>query len=146
MIGLHVTGRQPIMSAGSSYVRNIGRFEDQARAQVLSDYLYAEGIDNRVEEAEPGWAIWVHDDARVAEAKAHLADFHSFPSDARFEKARAVAQARRKEHEQKDAAYRQRVRLAQLSMHGAQARGDLTRLRWSSRCWLRCCRGAVATC
>lgn len=108
-------------------MRNIGRIDDAAQATVFSDYLYAQAIDNHVDADDDSHVIWVHDDAHLGPARELLAAFRAEPEAERFHAARSSARARRKEVQAKDQAYRDRIRLAQLTLYGADGRGDLTR-------------------
>jgi GlpG protein len=108
-------------------VRNIGRFDDEGTARVFSDFLYAQDIDNHVDEDLPSWVVWVHDDAHLASAREALEQYRRAPNDQKFHQARLSARKMRDDTARRDTAYRERIRLARLSMHGAQARGDVTR-------------------
>jgi GlpG protein len=106
-------------------LRSIGRLDDPRRAGVLSGFLYAQGIENHVDE-DDGVAIWVHDDAQLSEAKEHLAAFRDAPDDPRFVEGATAAKKLRRAEQAKDDAWRRRNRLARMSIHGADGRGWLT--------------------
>ena len=81
-------------------MRALVRLEDEDRAKTLGDALFAEGIDNRVETSrEGGYLVWVHDELQMDAAKRVLAAYEESPDDPRFERARRVASARRREKE-----------------------------------------------
>lgn len=107
-------------------MRSIGRLEDKTRASVFSDFLYSTGVANEVREDDGVFAVWVHDDAQLATAKEHLADYLSDPTAERFAKAGSVARQRRKEAEAEDKAYARRLANARRSLTGADGRGWLT--------------------
>ncbi|MCB9664528.1 MAG: rhomboid family intramembrane serine protease [Alphaproteobacteria bacterium] len=107
-------------------MRKIGTVEQQAQAKVLSDVLVARGMANDLRPDDAGWAVWVHDDARLDEARTVLADFHARPDDPAFAEEAGQGRGVRLDRRRKDEAYRRRVRLAQESLHGVDGRGWLT--------------------
>jgi GlpG protein len=79
-------------------MRALVRLDDATRAETLGDALFAEGIESRVEESrEGGFIVWVEDELHMDAAKRLLAVFEATPDDPRFERARNVAAARRRE-------------------------------------------------
>lgn len=105
-------------------MRNIGRLDDAAQARIFSDLLVARGMANDLSAGDTGQVIWVHDDARVDEARALLAEFRADPE--RFRADAAQGKARRAETRRKDDAYRDRIKAAQASMYGVHGRGWVT--------------------
>lgn len=59
-------------------MRRIGYIESQEPARRFGDYLFTKGMDNKVDDFEDGWAVWVenedHLDAAIAEWKEFLQD------------------------------------------------------------------------
>ncbi len=76
-------------------MRKIGSIPDESAAATFSDYLRAEGIDCRLDEAEEGWQVWVYDEDRVSDARALLDQYRSHPDDPRFADRAAEEQWRR---------------------------------------------------
>lgn len=107
-------------------MRNIGRLDDAAQARIFSDLLFSRGVANDVRPADEDHAIWVHDDARVDEARALMADYKANPGSERFRADAAQGKARRSETRRKDEAYRERIQAAQASMYGVHGRGWVT--------------------
>jgi GlpG protein len=106
-------------------MRKIGRLDDAPSAQLLSDALLGRGIDSVVEEDDGAFAVWIRDDARVAEARDAFAAFRDH-GPAAFEADAAAGRQRRQEVRRKDVAYQERLVLARQSIHGADGHGWLT--------------------
>jgi GlpG protein len=68
--------------------------------------------------------VWVHDDARLGEAREVLERFRADPK--AFTADAAAGAARRAERSARDAAWQSRLRHARRSMHGADGRGWVT--------------------
>jgi GlpG protein len=101
-------------------MRQLARFEEKDKAQILADALYLEGIEGRVDEARDGaFVLWVEDERHLDRAKELLTLFEETPDDARFGKAQKEADARRKREAKKEAA--------------AQKKADKARARFESR-------------
>ncbi len=92
-------------------MRVIGHLTNEAGARAFSDYLFVQGIQNQIEtESDGAWAVWVHMDDQIAQAKEMLASFIDNPSASRFQvAARQVAQLREQEAEAQTN-YRKKVR------------------------------------
>src|SRR5512133_285571 len=92
-------------------MRVIGHVEKESAARVFADYLFAQGIGNRLEPQEPdGWAVWVEDEDRLTEAKDLLDSFRANPADPRFQEAAKTAGARRKQLEEDKKGFNERLR------------------------------------
>jgi GlpG protein len=91
-------------------MRLIGHLGDEPSARTFADFLYVQGIENRLEQQKnEGWAIWVIEEDRVDQATKLLADFQKSPQDPKY-RAGAQGAAQRREAEQKDQEeYRKRV-------------------------------------
>ena len=75
-------------------VRKIGELTKQADAQLFSDFLQAEGIQNQADPTHSGtWAVWVHRDEHLTRARSEWALFLEDGSDPRYAKAQATARA-----------------------------------------------------
>jgi GlpG protein len=80
--------------------------EDQARA--FADYLLTLRIETRLDPEPGGWAVWVCDEDRVAQARAELEQFTRNPSDPRYARAGREAEALRNQEDQAERAYARR--------------------------------------
>jgi GlpG protein len=91
-------------------VRKIGTIEDETRARLFSDYLYAAGLGNEIEPSRSGgWNVWIHAEDAVAKGEEELARFLANPSDPCYSEAQRTAADRRRS-EKRDAA-RSRARI-----------------------------------
>ena len=90
-------------------MRLIGQLPDETNPRRFSDYLYVQGIDNKVESANGStWNIWVHDEHQIDQAKLILEDFRNNPDDEKFRKATGTARQQRKQEQQEYKAYQKR--------------------------------------
>jgi GlpG protein len=92
-------------------MRVIGQLASEALARTFGDYLYVQGIENKVESQPDGaWAIWVNDEDRLEGATKLLEEFRANPADAKYQaQARSAAELRAVE-EKKQQAWRKRLR------------------------------------
>ncbi len=65
-------------------MRSIGKLSTEREAVILSGVLYVRGIENEVEEDDGKFAVWVHDDDRLAEAAEVFSSFHLQPDAPEF--------------------------------------------------------------
>lgn len=108
-------------------MRALVTLEDEKRAQLLGDALYAEGVENRVaERREGGFVVWVHDERQLAQARALLEDFERAPDDPRFGRAQRDAEARRKSERQARKQSRHRAVPVRQQWRSRGAWGQLT--------------------
>ncbi len=92
-------------------MRLIGHLANESTARTFGDYLFVQGIQNRVEhQAEDGWAIWVNDEDQVQGATQLLADFQANPGDSKYHAQAKSAANLRAEQEKDEAAWRKRQR------------------------------------
>lgn len=90
-------------------MRMIGHLENEAKARVFSDYLYAKGIDNEIESDRSGaWALWVHDEDHVGNATEFLNQFRENPAEPKYQQAGDIAREHRAREAQKNEAARKR--------------------------------------
>jgi GlpG protein len=80
--------------------------EDQARA--FADYLLTLRIETRLDPEPGGWAVWVCDEDRVAQARAELEQFTRDPADPRYARAGREADALRRREDKEERAYARR--------------------------------------
>ena len=87
----------------------IGQVENEARARLFSDFLYAKGIDNQVEPDRGGaWLLWVHDEEHLGRASTLLDQFRANPGDPKYLEASASAEARRESEADRNLAAQKR--------------------------------------
>ena len=91
-------------------MREIGTLAQERDARTLADYLLTRNITTKLEPKAGAWAVWVHREDRVPEAKAVLADFEKNPADLRFEAAARTAKEIRKQSEKVEKSYQKRVK------------------------------------
>lgn len=107
-------------------MRRIGTLIDEQQAHRLASVLRAEGIETDLEPDKGGTDIWVHDDARLDDARAVLDAFVAAPNDPRWMDAAREGDARARARQVDDAQWRQRVAAARVSINGADGRGFVT--------------------
>jgi GlpG protein len=89
----------------------IGHLATETSARTFGDFLYVQGIENRIEnQQEEGWAIWVNDEDKLEGAASLLAAFRANPADPKFQAQARSATGLRAEEEKKQETYRQRLR------------------------------------
>ena len=92
-------------------MRLIGHLASESIARTFGDYLYVQGIENRIEpQQEDGWAIWVNDEDKLEGATNMLEAFRANPADPKYQTQAKSAAALRAEEEKNQEAYRKRVR------------------------------------
>lgn len=82
-------------------MRQAGTISNQNDATRLSDYLVAQGIQNKVEPSGEQWAIWIRDEGQIERSREELARFQAEPNDARYKEAASAAKQVRREAEKK---------------------------------------------
>jgi GlpG protein len=80
-------------------MRQIGTIPDEVGARRLADYLQTLGITSRLDPGPEGWAVWIHREDRVPEARTELKSFLEAPNDPRFSGHSGRARALRRERE-----------------------------------------------
>jgi GlpG protein len=83
-------------------MRLIGHLQDETQAKRFSDFLYAEGIENQVQQVSGvRWEIWVLDEGHIDTAESLFSQFRQRPDDPVFIKA-AHAATKKKDRDQKE--------------------------------------------
>ena len=77
-------------------MRRIGTLSDRQEAERFGDYLLTQKIKSQIDSAGTEWAIWVHDEDRLDEAKAKLASYRAEPNAERYQQ--AIVEADRLRH------------------------------------------------
>jgi GlpG protein len=88
-------------------MRQLATLPNADAAQTLADHLQTLQIEARLEKLPEGWAVWVCDEDRMAQAKQELASYLSNPTDKRFSAARKAGETMRRrlaKEQQEDAA------------------------------------------
>lgn len=92
-------------------MRQIGHLPTESGARTFGDFLYAQGIDNQIENDQPtGWVVWVAEEDRLAEATGKLAEFRANPEDPKFKASASKAAPLRARKEKEDAAWNKRLK------------------------------------
>jgi GlpG protein len=92
-------------------MRLIGHLTEQAAARTFADYLYVQGIENRLEhEKADGWGIWVNSEDELERAAVLLKDFRLNPKDPKYRTESKNAADLRAEEEKDQENYRKKVR------------------------------------
>jgi GlpG protein len=91
-------------------MRLIGHLADESSARTFADYLFVQGIENRLEDQKnEGWAIWVIEEDRIEQATSLLEEFRNAPADPKYRSGAQGAAQKRAEEEKDQAEYRKRV-------------------------------------
>src|SRR5436305_1241695 len=96
------SGPQPgprVEDPGDAKLREIGTLAREKDARVLADYLLTRNISTKLEPRAGAWAIWVHREERVPEARSVLVEFEKNPADPIYAAAAGSAQEIRKRSE-----------------------------------------------
>lgn len=91
-------------------MRQIGTLPLHLDPRVFSDHLLTMGVTTRVDQRPDGWAIWVHHEDKIPQAKQELDSYLENPTDPRYQGAVRSAQTIRRETEILDRRYRKNVR------------------------------------
>jgi len=90
-------------------MRMIGHLETESNARTFSDYLYAEGIGNEIEQERNGtWALWIQDEDQLTTAKELFDRYRSQPADPKYKEAQRVAREKKEREEDENEAARKR--------------------------------------
>jgi GlpG protein len=90
-------------------MRQIGKLPTEADVVRFTDYLLSQGITTTTDAESGAWAIWVHDEDRIAQAREELAAYLKEPHAPRFQEAARAAAAVREEAARKEREYRKNV-------------------------------------
>ena len=92
-------------------MRLIGHLANETTARTFGDFLFVQGIENRIEDQSPeGWAIWVNDEDKLEQAGRLLTEYRASPLDSKYQTQAKEAAGLRAEHEKGEEAYRKRLR------------------------------------
>jgi len=91
-------------------MRFIGQLQDEMQAKRFGDFLYAKGIESRVDqEAGAGWEVWVLDEGQVEGAASLFNEFVERPDDPHF--ARTAQEGVQQRHRDAKASVPKRARI-----------------------------------
>jgi GlpG protein len=91
-------------------MRLIGQLASEPAARTFGDYLFVQGIENRIEQQPgEGWGIWVNEEDKLEKATRLLADFRANPADPKFQAQAKSAAGLRVEREKEEAAWRKKL-------------------------------------
>jgi GlpG protein len=91
-------------------VRQIGTLPSSKDPNVFGDYLLSLGVTSRAVQSANGWAVWVHDEDKVDQARAELQAYEKNPDDPRYAGAGTAAQEARREEARRHREFRKNVR------------------------------------
>jgi len=90
-------------------MRQAGILADERQARQFADYLHTLGIETRVDRESQGYAVWVRDDDRLAQAKSELEAYQRNPGDARYQGVEQSARKLRAQQSRKNAQIRKNL-------------------------------------
>ena len=89
----------------------IGHLANESNARIFGDFLFVQGIPNRVEhQGQNEWAVWVNDEDQLEPAAQLLNEFKANPSDPKYQAQARAAGAKRAEQEKSEEKWRKQVR------------------------------------
>lgn len=83
-------------------MRQVGTIATESDAKKLADYLLTLGITSRLDSTPEGWAVWVHREELVDDARRELQGFLEDPAATKYSGVEQVARAVRKQKEQEE--------------------------------------------
>lgn len=108
-------------------MRQLETFSAEAEARAVADAMYVDGIETTVSSSrEGGYVVWVHDDARVEEARELLTFFRAHPKDPKFTEGVKSARERRRDAERKHLETERRVEAARRDLERRSGMGTAT--------------------
>jgi GlpG protein len=92
-------------------MRVIGQLANENLARTFGDYLYVQGIENKVESQPDGaWAVWVNDEDKLESSTKLLEQFRANPTDPSYQSQAKTAANLRAESEKSQEAWRKRLK------------------------------------
>ena len=90
-------------------MRMIGHVQAEAGARAFGDYLYAQGIGNRLEPARDGtWELWVESEDQIATAAALLNEYQRNPGNPKYQQSARIAREKREQEQRENEAAQKR--------------------------------------
>jgi GlpG protein len=91
-------------------MRMIGHLTSERDAQVFSDYLFVQGIDNQIEPDKDNiWTLWVHSEDELDRARTYLAEYQQSHQDPKYQKAKTEATRLKAQIDREERAYRKKM-------------------------------------
>lgn len=87
-------------------MRRIGIIEEESEARKFGDYLLTLGFENRVDDFDDGWAVWVEDEDHVEAASGEMEAFLKEPDNPKYIGAGDEAHKIRNKAEKEDKKWR----------------------------------------
>jgi GlpG protein len=95
-------------------MRQLATLPNADEARLFADHLLTLKIETRIDQEPNGWAIWICDEDRLAQARKELDEFTRNPADPRYRHAaRAAEVLREQDRREEEEAARQHVNLAE---------------------------------
>lgn len=92
-------------------MRLIGHLMEENAARVFGDFLFVQGIENKLDhEKGQGWGIWILDEDKIPRAGEMLSDFRKAPADPKYHVEVHAAEKLRITAAKEEESYRQKVR------------------------------------
>jgi rhomboid protease GlpG len=91
-------------------MRLIGHLANESSARTFSEYLYAEGMENKLEfQPEEGWGVWVNDEDKLEESTRLLDQFRANPQAPEYQAKAQQAVGLRAEKQKNEEQWRKRL-------------------------------------
>lgn len=87
-------------------MRQIGSLTNHQEAQTFADYLLTRGITSKLDQADNGVVIWIHEEDQLQRAREELDAFREAPQSERYREAAASARHLRQEAQRRDEQFR----------------------------------------
>lgn len=109
-------------------MREIGFLNNAKQAQDFSDYLLVEGIENKIDEEEGVWIIWIYSEEEVATAENLLKNFKKEPEIIATGKISQKANKIREKEETENAVYQKLMKKSKVIFGSKTGIGKITRI------------------
>lgn len=110
-------------------MRQIGSIEHESQSRVFRSYLLTRGIHSDVEPNREGrWAVWVHEETRLDEARGELEQFLADPRDERYQAAAKTGEEIESARKKEEKKFRGRQVDLRTHWHLSQAMGGTVTL------------------
>ena len=109
-------------------MREIGTIESGEQAKQFGDYLFIEGIENRIEEEDGEWIVWIISEDKIEKAKELFSKLQNNPN---FIDPREVTQKAfkiREKQKKEETAYKKLMEKSRVRFQSASGIGKITRI------------------
>ncbi|HDL17520.1 MAG TPA: rhomboid family intramembrane serine protease [Bacteroidetes bacterium] len=107
-------------------MREIGTLTNEKDARELSDYLYVKGIDNRINEENGEWTIWVLSEDKIKEANKLLTRFQQDPNLIQDDELSRQAAKLREKEKQENTTYQKMMAVSRIKFRTSTTISRLT--------------------